>query len=219
MSSTYQGDFEVHLTVRAAAADPVDAPEPLDSLEAFNQWCREQQVKCIRIVLARGEHVEQPMATWRRAETHLPAVIEEAHEMARSAEKEGLTVTRVKVEAAPQNQDVPVADIDAQGHPPDNYFEHHVKLQRAVEQSEDALTDVCLRHGAHLSRNAFRQSADGLQERFVTLRSYGIGRDSSVAALKSLMADLEKLQEVVLETESEYCVYDSNLALDDGWLD
>ena len=52
---TYCGNFEVHLTVGAAGA-----------LDAFRSWCEAERCKCVRIVLARGMHVEQPMATWRR---------------------------------------------------------------------------------------------------------------------------------------------------------
>ena len=61
----YRGEFEVHLTVetRSAAA-----------LERFRVWCAEQGFKCVHIVLSRGDHAEQPMATWRRGITTLPPV-------------------------------------------------------------------------------------------------------------------------------------------------
>ena len=64
---TYRGNFEVHLTVGAAGA-----------LDAFRSWCEAERCKCVRIVLARGMHVEQPMAGWRRADAVLPDVLAEA---------------------------------------------------------------------------------------------------------------------------------------------
>src|SRR5947199_106387 len=62
----YRGDFEAHVTVRAETG-------PL--LDCFQQWCQARRFKCVRIILARGEQVEQPMATWRRRATTLPLVL------------------------------------------------------------------------------------------------------------------------------------------------
>ena len=67
----YRGNFEVHLTVRAAR-----------TLDAFRAWCEVERCRCVRIVLARGVQVEQPMATWRREATVLPDVLAEAAERA-----------------------------------------------------------------------------------------------------------------------------------------
>lgn len=205
----YRGDFEVHVTVRVAGEA---------ALCAFREWCGQRAFKCVRIVLARGEHPEQPMAAWRRRGTTLPAVIEEAQRDADEAQRAGFVVVRVKVEAAPHNAEVPRHDADAVGHDGRNYFEHHLKLQRDATAPCDALLQTCQRHGAHLSRNAFRQPTQGQEERFVTLRSYGVGSLSSCQQRERLLAALAALGERVIEHESEYCVYDSNLDLDAGWL-
>lgn len=205
----YRGDFEVHLTVHAADEA---------ALERFRAWCEERAFKCVRIVLSRGVHVEQPMATWRRRTTVLPAVVKEAEQSAADARHAGLPAVRVKVEAAPHNEEVPVRDNDAALHDARNYFEHHVKLLRTLGTPRDALSRTCEAHGAHLSRNAFRQAADGKEERFVTLRSYGVGSNTSHGQLRRLLTALAALNEQVLEQESEYCVYDSNIDLDAGWL-
>lgn len=204
----YRGHFEAHLTVRAD--DPADA-------DRFTGWCRDRGLKCVRIVLARGQQADQPMATWRRSATALSAVVAEADRLAADATAAKFAVARVKVEADPRNADVPAADSDAAGHDPANYFEHHVKLRRAPDAPRDALLAVCERHTAHLSRNALRD-AGGAEERFVTQRAYGVGRATAAARLDRLVADLRAAGESVAEVESEYCVYDTNLRLDAGWL-
>lgn len=205
--SNYRGHFEVHLTVRADGA-----------LHAFRAWCELEKCKCVRIVLARGVQVEQPMATWRRNDTILPNVLAEATERARLLERIGLFVVRVKIEADSSNDDVPSTERDALLQPSGNYFEHHVKLRRVVAAGRELLLRVCLEHNAHLSQNAFREPAEGFEERFVTLRSYQMGRSASEERLNYLLAALDLAGEQIIDVESEYVVHDSNLALDAGWL-
>ena len=158
----YSGDFEAHLTV---------AVENPSGLEVFRKWCEQRQLKCVRIVLSRGEHVEQPMATWRRGDSVCSTMLEECRTFAAEAADCGLEVVRLKIETAPDNDEVPITDGDAAEHATDNYFEHHVKLRRPTDASRSALEQICDRLGAHLSKNACRRAADGHEERFVTLRA------------------------------------------------
>jgi hypothetical protein len=172
----------------------------------------------VRIVLARGVQVEQPMATWRRDNSVLPDVLAEATERAQDLERARFAVVRVKIEADPSNDEVPATDDASRLQPPCNYFEHHVKLRRETAAPHDLLLRVCLNHAAHLSRNAWREPAEGFEERFVTLRSYRMGRAASEQRLHRLLAALEGAGEQIIGVESEYTVHDSNLALDAGWL-
>jgi hypothetical protein len=203
----YRGNFEVHLTVHAVGA-----------LDVFRAWCEVQRCKCVRIVLARGVQVEQPMATWRRDDTVLPHVLAEATERAQDLELARFAVVRVTIEADPSNDDVPATDDAALLQPSGNYFEHHVKLRREAAAGRELLLRVCLHHAAHLSRNAWHKPAEGFEERFVTLRSYRMGRSASEQRLHRLLAALEGAGEQIIDVESEYTVHDSNLALDAGWL-
>lgn len=77
---------------------------------------------------------------------------------------------------------------------------------------------VSLSQTAHLSHNAWRQPIKGVEERFVTLRSHGVGRLTSAQQLDGLLMDLKSASERIADVESEYAVYDSDLALDDSWL-
>lgn len=206
----YHGDFEVHLTVLAQGRS---------SLARFQEWCRLREYKCVWIVLARGEHAEQPMATWRRHTTNLAQVLEEAERCAGDLNSVAIPVVRVKVEADPNNDEVPQVDADAVTHAAGNYFEHHVKLLRDKTAPHEVLLRACERCGAHLSRNAYREVGPEQEERFVTIRSYGVGWVSSQRRLQHLLAVLQELGEQIIEHESEYCVYDSNIGLDAGWLD
>lgn len=204
----YGGHFEVHLTVRAAGP----------ALAAFRTWSEGAGCKCVHIVLDRGTQVEQPMATWRRSATILPVVLAEATQRARDLDRAGFTVTRVKIEVDPSNEDVPATDAAALQYPAENYFEQHVKLHRSTTAAREPLLQLCVAHGAHLSHNAWRQPIAGFEERFVTLRAHRLGRTAAEQRLERLVNALVAAGEQVLEVDSEYTVYDSNLALDAGWL-
>jgi hypothetical protein len=202
-----RGEFEVHLT--ASAADAV-------TLTRFRDWCVGKRFKCVHIVLARGDSVSQPMATWRRGDATLAGVVAEAHGRAAEVAAGGIPVTRVKVEAAPGNPGVPATDADP--HAPGCYFEHHAKLLRDADDTRDRLLEVCERFGAHLSRNAFKVAPAGREERFVTLRCHRVGRATAAARFTALLTALAAVGETVVDSESEYCVHDTNLTLDAGWL-
>lgn len=205
----YAGEFEVHVTVR---------PPNLAAFERFRAWCLLHDCKCVRIVLARGEHVEQPMATWRRGATTLPAVVAETRYLIGELERVAIPMVRVKVEAEPDNEGVPQTDAEAAAHDLANYFEHHVKLVRDPAADREALPQTCMELSAHLSRNAWRDNFRGREERFVTMRCYLVGRATADQRLQRLLAALTNLGEKVIEAESEYTVYDSNVELDAGWL-
>jgi hypothetical protein len=158
------------------------------------------------------------MATWRRSEASLTAVLAEARVIATELQEAAFPVVRVKVEADTLNQEVPQFDEETIGHAASNYFEHHVKLLRDLTAPSDQLLRVCVEQHAHLSRNSWRELSQGKEERFVTSRYYRVGSASSRGRLQQLLDSLNELGEQVIEVESEYCVYDSNLDLDRGWL-
>jgi hypothetical protein len=205
----YPGEFEVHVTAWLTGQG---------GWERFHDWCALHQCKSVHIVLDRGEHADQPMATWRRSRTSLTPVLAESQLIAAELHTARFPVVRIKVEAGMLNQDVPRSDEEANRHAASHYFEHHVKLLRDRTAPCDRLLRVCMDQQVHLSRNAWRNRGQGLEERLVTLRSYRIGRMSSDRRLRQLLDSLNEIGEQVIEVESEYCVYDSNLDLDRGWL-
>lgn len=196
--------YEIHLTVSADADD-----ERLRALAA------DRGVKYTRIQLDRGEHASQPMVSWLREGT--PASAEaDARLVASSLSSAGLPVTRLKVEAAADGREAPAGAAQAAAQP-DRYFEHHVKLLLPAAAGLDRVRQVALEHRAHLSRNARRVRADGVRERFVTQRCYGVGRPAAAEALSGLLAALSGAGWEVAEVEREWVLVDDNPALDAGW--
>jgi hypothetical protein len=191
--------FEYHLTVSgddAAAA-------------GLAAWAAQRGVKFTHILLARGKTVSQPMLTVR-ADGTAESVLADASAMAGELRAVGFEVTRVKVEASPF--------IDGLARTADRYFEHHIKLLLPPSIDESALADVVTPHGAHLSRNARRIREDGRAERFVTQRCYRTGTAGAVAELDRLIEALRDAGHTMLSVEREYVVYDSDPAVDAGWI-
>jgi hypothetical protein len=100
-----------------------------------------------------------------------------------------------------------------------NYFEFHVKLLLSADSDLDVLRACCERHGARLSRNAFKREEDGRSERFLTMRLYGIGRRSALAHLEALERELTRAGFVIVNRQKEYTIFDSAEGLDAGWID
>ena len=130
----------------------------------------------------------------------------------------GMSCTRFKVEAAPDNTGVPLTDEDAvEG----RYFEHHVKLLLPDDDLVRRLdlTRLLEPHHARLSRNARRQRTDGAQERFVTQRCHHQGRVNARARLDALLVVLSGTGYPILQIEEEYVAYDNHVRMDAGWLE
>jgi hypothetical protein len=96
-------------------------------------------------------------------------------------------------------------------HGPTTYFEWHGKV--AYERPDELLA-VCLAHGAHLSHNALRND---LLTRFVTVRDYG-RKAQFLARVERLAGALTAGGWPLSKSQHEYCVYDSSVDSDIGWL-
>lgn len=197
--------FETHLTVD---------PRTMRHSGAIERFASEHGLKLLQIELPRGEHPCQPMLSWR-AESTLPQSLSAATAMTQRLKTQGIRVLRTKIEASPFNAEVPQAESSRKA---GRYFESHVKVLLRTLADETALYAIAMAHGAHLSRNARRVRSDGRAERFVTLRSGSCGYPAFARDTAMLEAALAPRVERVLEVEIEYVVYDSNLAIDAGWL-
>ncbi|MER7344629.1 hypothetical protein ABT390_04395 [Streptomyces aurantiacus] len=201
------GELETHITV--------DCPRETDRLA---RWAAARGIGFAHIVLARGATPSQPMLGLRgkgSAAGQLAAADGVVAELAR----DGFRAVRVKTEAAPWADGVPQDDRAAVGLGPAQHFEHHVKLLLAAGHDRGGLEALGAPHAAHVSWNARRTRADGREERFVTQRCRGVGRATAEARLSALLADLRAASLPVLEVEREFVLYDTNLGLDDGWMD
>ncbi|MEU8211553.1 nucleotidyl transferase AbiEii/AbiGii toxin family protein [Micromonospora sp. NPDC049044] len=201
------GDFEIHITVEDREA------------EALSAFAARHGMKFVHIVLDRGTFASQPMLTVTGRGT-----LDEQRAAALRWEREvraaGMHVRRTKIEAAPWCVGVPQSDEQAATEPEGRYFEHHLKLLLtgpAVAQLL-AITDLVEPHGARLSRNARRERADGVQERFVNQRCHGVGLDTATQRLDDLVAALTAAGHQPVAVEQEYVVFDGNPAHDERWL-
>lgn len=203
------GTFEAHVTVEAAT------PE---ARARFRSLCDGLGVKPVLIELPAGKTPNQPMTgSYHRGTVQHAA--EEVAATTRRLRSAGFPITRVKLEAVATNDGVPDTDSEAAAFPPGCYFEFHVKLGLDADADLDLLRSVCERFRAKLSRNAFKQSADGRSERFVTLRLYQVGRQTAFARLAELEAALTDAGFAVVNRQREYSLFDSHVGLDAGWLD
>nr|WSX51970.1 hypothetical protein OG409_25415 [Streptomyces sp. NBC_00974] len=185
--------YETHVTVRCRD------PEELARLET---WSLEQELKVTHIVLARGRMTSQPMLTLPDRTGHEALV-----PRLRAA---GFDPVRVKVETVPWTTDRPG--------PGGGYFEHHLKLRLPADYDRAALEALVAPHAAHVSWNARRALPGGRQERFVTQRCRGAARRAT-ARCDALVAALAGAGYEVLSEEREFVLYDSDLSVDDGWIE
>jgi hypothetical protein len=203
-----RGTFEAHVTI--AAAD-------LAQRKRFRDACAGLGVKCVLIELPQGATRSQPMtSTYHRGD--LAEVVREVAALAGAVRQAGFSVSRVKLEAVTTNEGVPASDEDAALLPAGNYFEFHAKVTLPKGADLAPLRTLCGTHQAHLSRNALESDKEGC-ERFVTLRVHAAGRARAEQAFDALLADLDNAGHVVTNRLREYTIYDSNRAVDAGWLD
>ncbi|MEV4450409.1 MULTISPECIES: hypothetical protein [Streptomyces] len=206
----FAGDFETHLTV---VSTPMAGGEG-----RIRRWAERHRVKYTRIVLDRGATSDQPMVTVRGRGV-LRAQRAAALTWVERLCAEGFGVARVKIEAAPWNEDVPRTSAEAQALPPGCYFEHHVKLALADETEVAVVRALAERHTAHVSRNARRDLGGRGHERFVTQRCRGVGRTEARRRLDALLDALAMAGFKAAEVEEEFVVHDDRPTLDSGWID
>ena len=199
--------FEAHVTVAPCELAP------------FRAACAELGVKSISIELPVGETKTQPMTgSFHRGE--MLDVQREVMELARELVRRGFDVTRVKIEAHGKLAFAPETDEAARAAPATSYFEYHLKLALGPEVDVAALGERLRRVGAHLSRNAHKAPDErGTSERFVTLRAHGVGRNTAEERFAAIVALVESEGLVIRNRIREYTVFDTNVALDRGWIE
>ncbi|MFJ9340624.1 hypothetical protein ACIRP0_15195 [Streptomyces sp. NPDC101733] len=189
------GTYETHVTVRCP-----DAAE----LARLESWAAARELKVTHIVLARGRTVSQPMLTLPDRTGH-----ERLVPQLRAA---GFDPVRVKVETVPWSTEAPG--------PGGGYYEHHLKLLLPAGYDQRALEALVVPHAAHVSWNARRllPGPSGLHERFVSQRVRGTA-SRATAACDRLIAELVEAGYEIRSEEREFVLYDSDLSVDDGWIE
>jgi non-canonical purine NTP pyrophosphatase (RdgB/HAM1 family) len=201
------GTFEAHITVIADGAAAIDR---------FCGFCDDAWIKAVLIELPEGKTRSQPMTASYHHGT-LREALDQVFDIARRLAAADFDVTRVKLEAVGRNREIPETAEQAAADP-GGYFEYHIKVLVEAGADRAPLAAACERHGAHLSRNARKIRDDGVAERFVTLRVYGVGRAEAEARFAALSDEVAALGHPLGQRIREYTVYDSDEGVDAGWL-
>jgi hypothetical protein len=184
--------FEVHLSTQT------------ERFVEFQQFCQELSLGCLVINLDQGAVPVQPMASFRQQCT--PLLLAEKLEQLESAfHKAGFLLSRLKVEA-PLETMLPAI-----------YYEFHIKLVLSSDFELLSLDPILNQHHARLSRNALKQEEDGYR-RFVSLRLYPPTQNPNQHCDRMVAELVALLKEGVRGIHREAVLFDSNEALDHGWL-
>lgn len=204
----YQGFFEAHITLKNTN----------QNIEGFQEFCNENKVKPIFIELERGDVPKQIMSSSLHS-GNFENVKNEVEQLATKMREKNYEVIRLKIEAHPENTGIPQTKGDILESQRENYFEVHYKILLPV--SIDAKKNLLLlaeKYSAHLSKNAFKKRENQTEERFVTKRMYDVGKKEAYQAFDKLHQALKKNNYKIDKKIVEYCVFDSNVLVDNNWL-
>lgn len=176
--------------------------------ELFHTICREEGGKPVWIELSRGRCQQQPMFSKVLYEKELGAVHRRAEQYQDLFMHAGIEPKRLKIEVP---FDAASYFRDTTAGSQQRYYEWHGKVP--YERLE-SLLPICEMHQAHVSRNALKQSQN---LRFITLRERGTPGTFKIRVAALCQALREDGREVSKE-HFEYCLLDSNVDLDRGWL-
>lgn len=190
--------FELHITTESFSA----------SRQAeFVSFCSAANAKPLLIELAKGEHTIQPMFSKVVYTGNIDKALSVATGIAVSLDQAGFPVKRLKIEVPAEHSGSAAIQTDGVT----NYFECHLKIRL---YREDNLLSLCEKHQVHLSLNALKDAA---HTRFITLREFG-SKDIFEQRVEQLAEALEQGGWPVIKQQAEYCIYDNNNLLDNGWL-
>lgn len=198
MDCSGRRQFETHLSIDASNRIAIDAAR---------EWAHQSDLKWTEIELSRGVHRSQPMITFWGNGT-LESQHDAASQIASSLVRLDVRVVRLKHEV-----DVSPSDMAGLG----QYFECHVKLPLTTAADWQTLACAAETHHAHISRNARRVRDEGTEERFLTQRSYACHGREAQQRERALVDALISHGLKIIEVESEFVVFDSNISLDAGW--
>lgn len=214
------GVFEIHVFV-----EPLDPPD--DRVEAFRAACTGAP-KPMKALLLELDYVGKGFVGVLQSSRYVEGDATSAREAARVdadvLRAAGFTVIREKVEALATDPGVPRDASDATRSPADRYFEFHLLIDgKDRPLSEDDMlglralsTEFAARfeRPVPLSYNALKPA-----QRFLNVRARACGLDEAMRPVDELARAIAARDLVVKKTIAEYICFDSNRAVDNGWLE
>lgn len=116
-------------------------------------------------------------------------------------------VVRCKIEAKPE-QEI---------NPNFIYFETHLRLKLNKNANYDHIFSICKERKFHVSRNLFKKDSE-YNYQMITYRQYEPNIHSFNLVVDSMKTYLDKNNIVYDKVEIEECIYDSNVSIDENWL-
>ncbi|MFK7972868.1 MAG: nucleotidyl transferase AbiEii/AbiGii toxin family protein [Bacteroidia bacterium] len=191
--------IEIHITTKALRPEEIDG---------FVSFCKTIDAKPIIIELPEGETQQHPMIS-KRIEAHDRAALDSILSYLKSTFIEaGYPLSRVKLEVYSKHAEEGKSFFpEFKG----GYFEWHGKV---FHDDLDKVYELAKKEGVHVSKNGLKGIPN---RRIITIRetkNEGIFENKISSAKRTL----NQYGIEVANEEYEYCIYDSNKALDHGWL-
>jgi len=154
----------------------------------------------------------------------VPSPLQALEEMISDAEKlsEKFEVVRIKLESLASNEGIPQTDQEAQAVPGDTYFEYHLKLKdmEINEANDEKLKQLSSQLSQALNiKVPFSCNNLPHYQRFLNARTYKLGFKNSYALVDKVANAIHDNGFFIDRIVSEFIAYDTNKALDKGWLE
>ncbi|WP_428224448.1 hypothetical protein [Flavobacterium sp.] len=190
--------FEIHITIDDLS---------LVRQGTFIDFCKEYQGKPLFIELHTGDFIKQPMFNKIIYSNNFEEIINAVADISQLLLTQNFIPKRVKIEI-PSEFHTNASNITTNS---ETYFEWHCKIK--YEKIEKLLA-LCEKHKVHLSKNSLRNENN---IRFITLRE-SHSKSTFEKRINSLKKELIEGKWLILKEQFEFCIYDNNMILDNGWL-
>jgi len=191
--------FEIHITTAGLSIEKKDD---------FISFCFQHEAKPLLIELSKGDFISQPMFSKVVTLKNFQEILKESTQYSLLMNLNGFVVTRLKIEVPADCSHLFEHDKFTMLN---KYFEWHGKIRFCNVEKLYSLCDI---HKVHLSLNSLKNESD---KRFITLREFG-SKDIFQARIANLVLDLTHGNWELSKQQAEYCIYDNNSFLDNGWL-
>lgn len=208
--------FEAHLFV-----GPINPSVELQ--QEFVRYCKTLGLRALNLGL-NFEHagVNTVLQTTKYYKVKSP--IQALEQMVSDAERlsEKFDVIRIKLESLATNEGIPQTDEEAHAIPGDTYFEYHIKLKDVeINVANDNKLKTLSANLTHQLNIKVPFSCNNLPDyqRFLNARTYKLGFKNSYAIVQKIVDTITSNDYIIDRIVSEFIAYDTNKALDQGWLE
>lgn len=208
--------FEAHLFV-----GPINPPAEVQ--QEFVRYCKTLGLRALNLGLNfEGAGVNTVLQTTKYYK--VPSPLQALEQMVADAEKlsEKFDVVRIKLESLATNDGIPQTDENAHAIPGDTYFEYHIKLKDVEinEANDSKLKSLSTKLTNELNiKVPFSCNNLPDYQRFLNARTYKLGFKNSYALIDKIADAIKENGFTIDRIVSEFIAYDTNKALDQGWLE